>query len=362
MKKIDSIVIFYFTGTGNSGKVAEWINQVAAEKGIPCKVINIAKINRDKSSLKLLLNPSPFDQSSSDIQLPYYFFIGPTHGFNYPPVLLNFILKFPKGANQVALLNTRAGMRIGKWITPGLSGIALFFSSFLLKIKGYKIHSLCPVDLPSNWISIHPGLNTRTVTFLHLQNRKRVRQIATKILNGNKVNRAYWDIVQDLIISPVSLAYYFVGRFVFAKTFFASSDCTKCGLCIRQCPVKAIKTIHDRPFWSYRCESCMKCMNNCPDKAIQTGHGYIIGLSVLYTSVLIGLFYKGLDGMMIEIKSHWIEFLINNGLFIIFLFIGYRIIHYLLRFKLFSKLAEFTSLTRYRFWGKRYRALKENQY
>ena len=72
--------------------------------------------------------------------------------------MLNFLIHFPKGRNKVLLINTRAGMLIGKWITPGLTGIAFYFSALVLKLKGYSIKAMFPVDLPSNWISVHPGL------------------------------------------------------------------------------------------------------------------------------------------------------------------------------------------------------------
>jgi len=352
MASPSSICSYYFSGTGNSAKVVEWVNQVADEQHIKNKAINIAKINRRNSQeIKNGINPEAL-----------LLMVGPTHGFNYPPILMHFIFRFPKGKNQVALMNTRAGMRIGKWITPGLSGIALFLAAIVLKIKGYRIHSLYPVDMPSNWIFLHPGLTPKAIIYLHRQNRIRVRRAASRILSGERLNRGYWDIIQDLLISPISIGYYFIGRFVLSKTLFASVDCKNCGLCMKQCGVDAITEVQGRPFWTHKCESCMQCLNNCPENAINTGHGYVIGLSILYTFVLMGLFYKGLDGVMITINSHWIEMAINNVLFVFYLFAGYRIIHYVLRFRAFSRLAEFTSLTRFKFWGRRYKAMKDKDF
>ncbi len=114
MATVDNLTIFYFTGTGNSGKVAEWISQVADELKVPCESISIANIDRRNFS-KLNLSSKPNSR---------FLFISPTHGFNYPPVMMHFIMRFPKGTNKIALLNTRGGLRIGKWVTPGLSGIA----------------------------------------------------------------------------------------------------------------------------------------------------------------------------------------------------------------------------------------------
>jgi hypothetical protein len=208
MKPICRIAIYYFSGTGNSRNVAFWISEVAARHDIECSLVNIGSINR------LVTDPPPPGAM--------VIFISPVHGFNYPPVMLNFIARFPKGNNHVVLMNTRAGMLIGKWITPGLTGIAFYFASLILLLKGYSIRGMVPVDMPSNWISIHPGLNDRTVKYLHAKNKERVIRHAEIILSGKLYFRAVREIIQDILISPVSLLYYFIGRFGFAKTFYAS--------------------------------------------------------------------------------------------------------------------------------------------
>jgi Pyruvate/2-oxoacid:ferredoxin oxidoreductase delta subunit len=343
MKPIFRLTVYYFSGTGNSRNVASWISEVAASHNIEYTLTNIGSINR------LVIDPPPPDA--------LVVFISPVHGFNYPPVMLNFISRFPKGKNNVVLMNTRAGMLIGKWITPGLTGIAFYLGSLILLLKGYSIRGMIPVDMPSNWISIHPGLNDRTVRYLHIKNKERVLQHAEIILSGKRYFRAFREIIQDIIISPVSMLYYFIGRFGFAKTFYASSDCNNCNLCIKDCPVKAIIKVNNRPFWTFKCESCMHCMGNCPKKAIQTAHGFIIGLVIL-NSFLTGLFYKFWNSNFMNIEGGIIRFILEQFLFIILLVICHRLIHYAMRFRIIEKLMVYTSLTKYKFWGPRYKAIK----
>jgi Pyruvate/2-oxoacid:ferredoxin oxidoreductase delta subunit len=346
VKRYKKILIFYFTGTGNSGKVAEWIAQVASSMNIEAVCMNIANANViDTPEVGALV-----------------VFISPVHGFNYPPVMMRFITQFPKGKNDVALINTRAGMLIGKWITPGLSGITFYLSSAILKTKGYSIKSMFPVDLPSNWISLHPGLNKPAVKYLHLKNKEKVTRFASQLLSGESNFKGLYDIVQDIVISPVAVLYYCVGRFFFAKTYYASRDCTKCGLCIEQCPVKAIKWVDGRPFWTLTCESCMKCMSDCPTKAIETGHGAIAVLVGLYLTVLSGLFYHFVKVPVFIAENFILRILMESVLFLALLAIWYRIIHLLLRFKFFERLMVYTSLTKYKFWGKRYKALKDKEF
>ena len=344
MTSISKLVVYYFSGTGNSENVAHWLADVAREKGMEASLNNIAKTDR------LIISVPETEALVA--------FVSPIHGFNYPPVMLNFILRFPKGHNNVLLLNTRAGMLIGKWNVPGLTGIAFYFSALFLKLKGYSIRSMFPVDLPSNWISVHPGLNERTVKFLHERNREKVDRFARKVLDGGTDFRGVREIVQDLIISPVSLGYYFIGRFFFAKTYYASADCDNCGLCIKSCPVKAIKTIDSRPFWTFNCESCMHCMSNCPKRAIETAHGSIILITLLSSLVFSGLFYRYFGRFFFEIEHTFLGFILESALFLGILAVWYRLLHYAMRFKPIERLVVYTSLTKYKFWGRRYKALK----
>jgi Pyruvate/2-oxoacid:ferredoxin oxidoreductase delta subunit len=176
------------------------------------------------------------------------------------------------------------------------------------------------------------------------------------ILSGKRYFRALREIIQDILISPVSLLYYFIGRFGFAKTFYASSDCNHCGICIQDCPVKAIIRVNDRPFWTFRCESCMQCMSNCPKKAIQTAHGFIIGLLIL-NSFLTGLFYRFWNTYITNTANSFLRFILEQIIFITVLAICHRIMHFAMRFRIIERLMVYTSLTWYKFWGPRYKAL-----
>jgi len=347
MAAYQKLIIYYFSGTGNSRNVALWLSNVAKGDNIESRLINIGQI--DRLTIEL---PDPD---------ALVVFVSPIHGFNYPPVMMHFILRFPKGNNKVLLMNTRAGMLIGKWITPGLTGIAFYFSALILKLKGYSIKSMFPVDLPSNWISVHPGLNERTVKYLHERNQEKVYRFAQKVFSGGSDFRGLYEIIQDTLVAPISLGYYFMGRFLFAKTYFASADCDNCDLCIKSCPVKAIKKVDNRPFWTFNCESCMKCMSNCPKKAIETGHGYILVFSLLFSLLLSGLFYKYFAELFFDIEHTFAGFLVNSALFLVTLAVWYRIIHFAMRFRFVERIIVYTSLTKYKFWGRRYKALKTNK-
>jgi Pyruvate/2-oxoacid:ferredoxin oxidoreductase delta subunit len=341
-KRYSSLIVYYFSGTGNARNVAAWLCEAAARKHVPGRMVNIADVDRRKIEV-----PDP------DALLA---FVSPVHGFNYPPIMVHFLYHFPKGRNDVLLLNTRAGMKIGSVVTPGLSGATFFLASLLLKVKGYAINAWYPINLPSNWMSLHPSLNTRTVDFLYAKYRPKVEALAACVLDGGKNYKGLIEIVQDVIIAPVSLGYYLVGRFFFAKSFYASRACDDCGVCMKGCPVQAIREIDGRPFWTFSCESCMKCMSMCPKKAIETAHGFIGVQLVLFYAVLVGLLYTVVPAGSGIARDTLAGFIAETLLMLGSLGILYHVLHRLLRTPAIERMIVFTSLTSYRFWGGKYRA------
>lgn len=353
MNAYRKLIIYYFSGTGNAKQVTKWVAKVAIEKQIPVELIDISKIDRKnitKPSVDALIG-----------------FCSPTHGFNFPPVMLHFIFRFPKATNnKVFILNTRAGMKISKIFLPGLSGATQFLSAIVLFIKGYRIVGMRPIDLPSNWISLHPNLQKKVIESIFEKCKIETNRFANKILEGRKDHRALMDLPIDILIAPFSIAYYCIGRFFFAKSFYASAACDNCELCIKQCPVKAISLIDNRPFWSYKCESCIHCISICPRRAIETAHGYIIGLLILLNTTMQSVVYiwflnHNIHWFAIENKySFFLRLIFSTLLVFPALIISYRVVHYLRRIKIIDMLVTYTSLTKFKFWG-RYKPPKENE-
>lgn len=212
--------------------------------------------------------------------------------------------------------------------------------------------------MPSNWISIHPVLSKNAVQYLHKAIYYRVEQHADKIFSGQRDFHAKRDLVQDILISPFALAYYWIGRFAFAKSFYASADCNSCGMCIQQCPVQAIKMVNSHPFWTYKCESCMRCMNKCPQRAIETAHGLIVITGILNSAGVTFLLHEVLKS---EIQSPLVRLAIQTGVFMLLLCIFYLLQHLLLKVRFLSKIISFTSLTHYNFWG-RYTSIPDSKW
>lgn len=342
----DNLTIYYFTGTGNAFTVANWIADDAIDRDIPVRVIKITP--------SLQVQANEFSENS------LIGFCYPTHGFNTPPIVVDFCLRFPRLKNKIFLLNTRAGMKLHKIFTPGLSGLALLVPALILRTKELKAIAYQSMDLPSNWISVHPGLREKVVDSIFNRCKQKTKDFSAKLLSGQIIRKGLISLPIDLLISPLSIGYYFFGRFALAKTFIAGLNCDNCGLCIKECPVKAISLKNNSPFWTRKCESCMHCMNSCPRRAIQTPHLFVLIVWWLAFSVLPLYLTLNASRSFPFIDSHFDLFinifLIVTGLPLIFF--SYRIFHFLMRICFFKWLITYTSLTKFKFW-RRYIAPKK---
>jgi NAD-dependent dihydropyrimidine dehydrogenase PreA subunit len=344
----DSLYIYYISGTGNARLSSEWIAEEALRRGLKTVV---RKIDR----LEDITMPSPEEK-------PLIGFAFPTHGFNAAPIMLRFIAGFPRGlGKEVFLLNTRAGMKLSRIFMMGITGLALVLPAFMLWLKGYRCVGFRPVDMPSNWIPLHPGIRNKVVESIIARCKPIVKGFANKILSGKRVYRGLYSLPVDLLISPISAGYYLGGRFFLAKTFIATSRCNNCGICIKECPTSSIIYVRERPYWKLTCESCMRCMNNCPQQAIETAHGMAAGIILAVTAVNAWLMIHIVNSLGIAPDAWWwklVSQLIGIAVMISVSAIVYIAIHYAMELKPVKLLLRFTSLTSIRGW-RRYRYLKK---
>jgi Pyruvate/2-oxoacid:ferredoxin oxidoreductase delta subunit len=333
--------IYYLSGTGNALVAAKWFADHAREKGMTAEII---PIDRFRTPLQA--------QGNRETLLGFLY---PTHGFSLPWYMLKFMLVFPRGRQDLFCLNTFGGTKIGKLHLPGLSGLALILPALLFILKGYRVRGLSSLNLPSNWISLHPGLTPAAVASLTDHCQKKVKAYAASLLTGEKTFRGLISLPFDLAVSPVALGYMLVGRFWLAKMYLATLECDGCGICQSCCPMDALKMIKGRPFWTFHCESCMRCMNICPRKAIQVSHvftaitAYILYGLLFPVVIFIASPLAPLTTSILESKTQIMSF-IRAWLLLSVMFLAYRLMQALAGFRLFNFFFAGLSLTHLPFW------------
>ena len=339
----NNLLIIYYSGTGNSARVSEWIAENARSKGMN---VHVASFNK--------FNPADIAHFEGKTLIGFY---SATHGFNMPHSMIAFMLRFKElRGSDTFIGNTRAGMKLWKLFMPGLSGIAMYFPALIMLLKGYKVKAMYPVDLPSNWISLHPGLRQKIVDSMVVHCNTLVNHFADRVLIGRRVYlRSLVLLPLDALVAPIAIGYYFIGRFMLAKTFVASDKCNACGLCARQCPTKSIIIKDNRPYWKFSCESCMHCMNYCPERAVETAHTLIFTILAVFILVLNPLFARWahaliLSGQFSNQLRELVYFILQWSMMMLAFWAGYEGLYFLMKFPTLNRFISFFSVTRFAFW------------
>jgi hypothetical protein len=103
-------------------------------------------------------------------------------------------------------------------------------------------------------------------------------------------------------------------------------------------------------------------MGSCPKKAIETAHGSILLFLLIFSLGFLALFYKYFDLYFPAIENGLVKMVVESCLYLALLALWYRLVHWAMRFKAVERLMVWTSLTKFKWWGRRYRALSADQY
>ena len=333
-------VIYFWSGTGNSYRVATWLAEAAGEQGAAARVI---PIGQGQPEAELHAGPA------SLLGL-----VMPTHGFTAPWPMIRFALRLPRRrGTHAVVMPTRAGTKIGHVFLPGLEGTAGYLLALILALKGYRVRGVQAIDMPSNWTALHPGFGRSTAEAIVGRGENQARRFAGEILGGRRSLGGFLPLMLGLALLPISAGYMLVGRFFLARLFFASTRCDGCEVCARHCPAGAIEMWGHkpgRPYWTFRCESCMRCMNYCPKEAIEAGHSWGVILyfvtTIPATTALLNWLAPRMPGMA-ALRSRRATKLVQYPYVLLSMWLAYLVFSTLIRVPAINRFFTLTTLTHY---------------
>jgi len=198
-RPFQEITFYFYTGTGNSYRVAAWLAEAAQDAG--AKVI-----------LRSIGSACPAEEIGQG-KTALLGLVMPTHGFTAPWAMLRFALRLPRRRGTCAVVvATRAGGKIGPLYTPGIEGSGPALIALILALKGYHVRGATGVDMPSNWIAVHPGFSAGTVASIKARSKRKVARFSDAILSGKRRFSGWLSLLFGLCVFPISLAYLLVGR------------------------------------------------------------------------------------------------------------------------------------------------------
>ncbi len=234
--------LFYFTGTGNSLKVAR---DLAGELG-DTEIVNIAKAIDGELA-------GSYDR----IGLVY-----PVYMFTLPLIVKRFIKK---------LANVKAKYIFAVANCGGMAAYTLKENEKLLKASGLTLASGFCVFMPDNYIPFFTVPSAEKQNKMFAKAGGRIKEIAAFVA-GNKTgiiekSSFLTNLIFSRIIGTASSPHIPNAD----KHFWTDEKCNGCGLCSKVCPVNNIKIENGKPAWGHKCEQCLGCIHLCPEESIQFG-------------------------------------------------------------------------------------------
>lgn len=334
------VTIFYYSGTGNSYRVAAWAAEAARQAGADARTLSISQ-SRPESEIP--------EAENGLLGLCF-----PTHAFTAPWPVVRFALSLPKRAGtQAIIIPTRGGMKLGRFILDGMEGTGGYLLALILRLKGYRVVGVRAMNMPSNWIVLYPGCTHDTVEAIERQSLERLADFMSAVLSGKSQFRGMVALILGILLLPLTAGYVVLGRYWLAKLFYATENCTGCGLCADHCPESAIRMRgkkNPRPFWTYSCVSCMRCMNYCPHNAIEASYPLGIGLYFLCQVPMAYLLLRWLGqrlGLGNGLQSLFLSGMLQYAFVLLAFALAYWVFTLLVRVPAINRLLTALTPTRY---------------
>lgn len=241
-----SSTIYYFSGTGNTKKVVQMLQNHLIANEISTELICIEKD----------FDPTEFSGEDSSRLLGIAY---PIYSFGTPLNIERFVQRLPiaKGT-KVFLLKTGAD-----YISVNHHASANIIR--ILQEKGYDIFYDRIIVMPSNWLfGYSDGLNQQLVKCAN----DKTEHMCGELIKG--IGRLYspGPVIRGFAATMANLEGSY-GASSFGRSLRVNDKCNKCGLCLKNCPVGNISE-NTTYYFGENCLFCMRCIYNCPQNAIHS--------------------------------------------------------------------------------------------
>jgi ferredoxin len=225
-------IIFYFTGTGNSLKVAKDI----AAKLESCEVVSMAK---------------PVTLSAEYERIGFVF---PCYAQGLPLAAVKFIESLDLSKNPGAYYFTvpTCGANPGNCIAQVHE---------LLVAKNLSLSYGKIIKMFANCITLYKMADNPKERAA--RSNKETEMISRQIVEKSKTAIPKTNVLLRLVYKKMAGAYPSK-----AANYRVSDACIGCGKCKAICPAGNIEMRNGKPLFGAHCEQCMACIQWCPNHAI----------------------------------------------------------------------------------------------
>lgn len=234
----------YFSGTGNTMRVAETVRSEMEKRAVPTDSFVISD------------GATPMDDDFTVLVLSY-----PVYGFNPPSNFLSFVKSLPDGHSRPFYILKSSGEPLTLNNSSSLRTIKI------LEEKDYIFKKEYHVVMPYNMIFRHPdAMAARLLNVLKI----RAPYIADEIISL-KSSPLKASAISRLasVVCRVQFPFYRINtRLLFRVD---TDKCIRCMACVKNCPRSNIEFKDDRFIFGNNCVGCVRCSFSCPTDAFKIG-------------------------------------------------------------------------------------------
>ncbi len=235
-------MILYFTGTGNSKFVSDYI----AEQ-INDEVLSLNDVIRDKKTLKFH-SERPF------------VVVAPIYAWRFPQIIENLIGKAQFSGNRRIYFVGTMGSQ---------SGNSDKYLQKLAEEHNMEFMGFCGIPMPNNYV-VGGRLPDKNEAYSQIKSAiPQIKAVSDKIALGERIRKTDKTPLSGFLSGTVNSM--FNKYMISSKNFNVSDNCISCGKCVKVCPVNNVAMENGAPVFGNKCLNCYSCINRCPKEAINIG-------------------------------------------------------------------------------------------
>ena len=256
-----NIVIFYFSGTGNTWWTLSELKRELEKLNNSVEMYSLENPDLKKEGFI----PDKIEKADH-VVLGY-----PIYGSALPKNMREFVKDLPKisTAKNFSALCTQAAF----------SGDGNWYFKKDIETKGYKFLQSFQINFTTNFnVAIFPFSLSKPAEGVKLERKKnkvakKIKKMAKKVVNNERYieGRRFYQI----LLGRIQRSLFLFREKKYSKYFKFSKDrCTKCKLCVQTCPTENLVLDESKDLNLIRknnCILCFRCYNFCPALAINFG-------------------------------------------------------------------------------------------
>lgn len=247
--------LHWFSGAGNTLNAAGAFAERLREKGWK---IELVPIERAVETPEKPGNIRDFDHSAV-MGLAF-----PTHCFSIPDTVVKFLSLLPKSPGTPAVMLGTHGAFSG-----GVRGMV----KRKLSKKGFKCLAAGIISFPDSFFPFFGDETNRRHFARGIENARRYADDFDRLFSDGKTSWSRWPILSEIhgLIFGAFFASRKLVRPLHTSVHAVKSACTRCGTCVRNCPVGALSLKNDGgiPIAGMNCTNCLRCVALCPVDAMR---------------------------------------------------------------------------------------------